>query len=350
MRRASWRWCCVVLASGLAGCGGAPTPAEELCLSAQSQAMQRVCQGASTVTGPDVSTYQGAVNWTQVKSAGNAFAIARVSDGLTHLDARFAANWPGMRAAGLVRGVYQFFRPGLDPVAQADLLLTQVQAAGGFDPGDLPPVLDMEVTDNVSTATIRANMQAWLDRIEQVTHKKPLIYTAAFMNSVIGTGFSRYPLWVANYGVTCPMVPDSWSAWVLWQSSSTQTVAGISGACDFDRFDGTLAELKAFAVATVPVAGADAGVKDAGAPAADAGRADAGTSTADAGSAHADAGTSTADAGSAHADAGAPPADAGELDFDAGALDGGAPFGPEGGAMGDGRLVFVRQCARATGP
>ena len=317
----------LTLAALLASCGP-PAPAEELCLAADQQAMSRVCEGSMVVTGPDVSTYQGTVTWASVKAAGHSFAIARMSDGLNSPDNQFAANWRGMRAAGLVRGVYQFFRPAQDPTQQANMLISAVNAAGGFQPDDLPPVMDMEVTDSQTTAVIRANMQIWLDRVEALTHKKPIIYTAAFMNATVGTGFGAYPLWVANYGVTCPMVPDSWSSWRFWQYTSTGSISGISGNVDTDKWNGTLAALNAFAATTV--GGADAGPRpDAGAP-------DAGLGT-DAG-VRPDAGLPS-DAGTS-SDAGLPPDDAGLPEVDAG-TDGGS-----GLVMGQGAAIFIQQCSR----
>src|SRR4051812_18132772 len=82
-----------------------------------------VCPGPDAVYGIVVSEFQGNINWAQVKAAGKAFAIIRVSDGTGHLDPFFAQNWAGAKAAGLIRGAYQFFEPGGDPVAQANLLL-----------------------------------------------------------------------------------------------------------------------------------------------------------------------------------------------------------------------------------
>jgi lysozyme len=222
-----------------------PQPGAE-CVGSSSDAI-RVCAPGPVVKGVDVSYYQGVVSWSQVKQSGRTFAIARVSDGLSVVDTQFASNWSGIRQAGLVRGVYQFFRPARDPIAQADLLLQKVQAAGGFQPGDLPPVLDIETVDGVSVATLRQRMQQWLDRVEQALGRRPIIYTAAFMSQNVGTGFSRYPLWVANYGVTCPTMPDGWSTWKFWQSSSTGSVPGISGNVDVNDFNGTLADLRAFA-------------------------------------------------------------------------------------------------------
>ena len=61
------------------------------------------------------------------------------------------------------------------------------------------------------------------------------------------TAFGSDPLWVANWGVSCPDLATGWSNWVFWQYSDTGTVGGISGAVDLDEFNGTLAQLQSFA-------------------------------------------------------------------------------------------------------
>jgi len=212
----------------------------------QSDALS-VCAGPATVKGIDTSSWQASINWSQVKASGQAFAVVRVSDGLNYPDSRFPADWPAVKAAGLVRGVYQFFRPAQDPVAQADLLISRLNQYGPLGAGDLPAILDVEAVDGVAYTTLRARMQTWLDRVQSATGKKPIIYTAAFMSSAIGTGFSGYPLWVANYGVTCPTMPSGWSGWAIWQSGDHGTVSGVSGNVDTDVFNGTLSDLLAFA-------------------------------------------------------------------------------------------------------
>jgi lysozyme len=214
--------------------------------AAQSGALS-VCPAAATVAGVDTSSWQGAIDWAAVKSSGRAFAIARVSDGLDFPDARFAADWPAIKSAGLIRGVYQFFRPAQDPLAQADFLVAQLARQGALGAGDLPAILDVETTDGQPASVVVARMQAWLDRVAARTGKRPMIYTAAFMSSVLSTSFASYPLWVANYGVTCPRLPAGWSAWRIWQSGDQGRVPGISGGVDVDVFDGTLADLQAFA-------------------------------------------------------------------------------------------------------
>ncbi len=214
----------------------------------------RVCLGTTSALGVDVSVYQGTVGWGAVRRSGRSFAIARVSDGLTHPDSRFAANWAGMKSAGLVRGAYQFFRPGQDAVAQADLLL---RAVGTLGRGDLAPVIDVEVLDGKSGAAVAQQVGKWVQHVAAATGRTPIIYTApGFWAGLSGTsGFAREKLWVANWGVSCPSVPAPWKAFELWQSADNARVAGISGLVDGDVFNGSIARLHDLAAGAPDQAG-----------------------------------------------------------------------------------------------
>ena len=202
-----------------------------------------------------MSKYQGAIQWGSVKGGGYEWAVTRVSDGVNVPDATFATNWAGMKTAGVIRGAYQFFRPAQDPIQQADYFLSKLQQSGAIADGDLAPVLDVETVDGVSTADLRQRMQQWLDRMEQGTGRKPIIYTASFMSATVGTGFGNYPLWVANYGAACPTLPAGWNDWKMWQSADNGAVPGVSVAADVDVFSGTLADLTAFTHASHSPAG-----------------------------------------------------------------------------------------------
>ena len=211
-----------------------------------------VCAKGAVTKGVDVSVYQGVVDWTKAKSNGVEFAIARVSDGTGNPDTQFANNWPGMKKAGVLRGTYQFFRPSEDPIAQADLMFTMLNKAGGLQSDDLPPVMDIEVTDNLGPAAIQAAMKKWLNYVEGKINRKPIIYTAAFMSGNVGSGFTAYPLWVANYGPKCPTMPSGWNQWEMWQYADNATYGGINGGVDGDEFNGTLQDLIAFAKGPQP--------------------------------------------------------------------------------------------------
>lgn len=209
-----------------------------------SEAVQ-LCADGPTVKGIDVSEFQGSVNWPAVRADGVRYAFIRVSDGTTFKDQRFAQNWAGAKSAGVLRGAYQFFRANQDPTAQAELLLASM---GPLDASDLPPVLDVETANGVAGATLLAKVRTWLDVVEAKTGRKPLIYTSiGFWETLpAAPDLADYPLWVANYGVSCPHVPEEWSRWSFWQKTDTGSVAGISGGVDVNLFNGSFAELEQF--------------------------------------------------------------------------------------------------------
>jgi lysozyme len=222
--------------------------------AATEESAPKQCAEGPTVEGVDVSYYQPHVDWIAAKKAGISFAFLRVSDGASFLDPELAPGWAAAGKAGIVRGPYQFFRPGEDAVAQADLLIATLRAQGGLQPGDLPPVLDIEVTDDLPAATIRAGMGRWLARVEAAFGRRPMIYTSPGFWDGLGAeaSFARYPLWVAHWDTACPGVPGAWPTWTFWQTTDHAEIPGIPGSVDRDRFNGTLADLRAFAGAADP--------------------------------------------------------------------------------------------------
>jgi lysozyme len=221
---------------------------------------------ATTLKGIDVSRFQGTIDWTKVKGDGVVYAWIQISRSLTDIDMKFDYNWSHAKSAGVLRGAYQRFHPGQDVIAQADLFL---QKLGPYQPGDLPPMLDVEDSDGLSAAKISAAVRQWMDHVEPVVGVKPIIYTGFYFwrDSAGSPDFSTHPLWIANYGATCPLVPDHWTKWAFHQYSSSGSVNGIAGAVDMDKFDGTLADLMALGQPAKPIScddviPADGGVVD----------------------------------------------------------------------------------------
>lgn len=204
-----------------------------------------VANAASTsLSGIDVSHYQGEVNWGAVKAAGIAFAFAKASDGNTYHDTQFKKNWQGMQAAGLPRGAYHFYESNDDPVQQANNFMTMV---GSLAKTDLPPVIDIESSKgNFGTNSLAANLQICLDTIEKGLRCTPILYTnCAFWNANLTAGFGRYPLWIARYSSSPPTIPNGWTSWAFWQYSQSGTVPGVSGPVDLDYFAGSTNDLQA---------------------------------------------------------------------------------------------------------
>lgn len=208
-----------------------------------------VCADGDTVEGIDVSYYQDTIDWDAVKGAGIGFGITRVNHG-GFFDPKFYENWDAMKARGMIRGAYQFFNPDDDVAAQAQTL---IDAVGVLGPGDLPAVLDVEVTNGVGPATISSRVQQWVDLVEAATGKPPIIYTGSyFWNDNVGTtAVNDHPLWIAHYTSGCPNLPTAWSDWAFHQYTSTGSVPGIAGNVDRNRWNGSYADLEAFAAGPV---------------------------------------------------------------------------------------------------
>ena len=201
----------------------------------------------SRLTGIDVSHFQGQVNWQAAKAAGCVFAFAKATEGAGEVDPQFAANWAGMKAAGILRGAYHFYRAEQSATAQAAHFLSTVQ----FETGDLPPVLDIEVNAGVVGQPLVGGVQACLDAVEPVAGVTPVIYTnTPFWNAHFNDQFGQYPLWVAHYtSAPAPSpLPVGWTIWTFWQYSQSLGIAGVGGPADHDYFNGPLSQLQALAV------------------------------------------------------------------------------------------------------
>lgn len=215
-------------------------------IDATGQARARVCATGTTTLGVDVSKWQGAVNWSKAKAAGVGFAFVRVSDGTAARDSQFAANWAGTKAAGIIRGAYQFFRPAQNVTAQADAMIA---AIGTYQQGDLPPVIDVEDAGGLSAATVAARVRTWVDRVQSALGVTPIVYTGKyFWRDEVGgpASFAPNPLWIAQYTSLCPDIPAPWAKWTFWQYTESGTIDGIAGPVDTNRFNGSLAQLQDF--------------------------------------------------------------------------------------------------------
>lgn len=202
--------------------------------------MKTICAQGPVVKGIDIYHGDMISNIGLVK-AGIEYAFLKAYE--KTIDSKFKSRWVAMKTAGIIRGAYDFFHPNINPLTQANAFLNIV---GSLEVGDLPCALDWESTDGVPSATDRANALIWLQHVEQSTGVIPIIYTGPYFADALklDSRFGRYPLWVAHYGVSCPLVPSPWVNWTFWQTSESGSVPGISGHCDKDVFNGTLDQLK----------------------------------------------------------------------------------------------------------
>jgi len=179
--------------------------------------------------GIDISKYQEKVDWNRVRAAEVKFVIIRAVVG-TLEDKLFKEHWAGSKAAGLLRGVYHYYRDDQDPKAQAKKLFDVLKSTG--DLGELPPALDIEEINNPKLTV--SKIKTCFEEIERLFGRPPIAYSRATVwNPKIGkvSWASRYPLWVAHYTIsgwkenhlqrtaneTKPTLPSPWSNWDIWQ-------------------------------------------------------------------------------------------------------------------------------------
>jgi hypothetical protein len=101
-------------------------------------------QSSGSVAGLDVSSHQGAVNWSRVRARGARFAYAKASEGTYYTNPYFARQYEGSHHAGLIRGAYHFAIPSNSSgAAQADFFVAH---GGAWSPDGrtLPGMLNME--------------------------------------------------------------------------------------------------------------------------------------------------------------------------------------------------------------
>ena len=211
----------------------------------ESALLHQVCMPGAMVSGTDVSDHQTSTQWGTIKHAGIGFAFVKATEGINFKNVDFDRDWPQAKSAGILRGGYHYFHPGDDPIQQASFYLSTV---GRIEAGDLPPMLDWEVTDGIRSDLIVERAKIWLERVERATGKTPIIYTdPAYWRKLLSpSGFEKYPLFIADYVNKCPDVPAPWSTWTFWQKG-VGSLTGISGFADLDSFDGNLTALQAFA-------------------------------------------------------------------------------------------------------
>jgi GH25 family lysozyme M1 (1,4-beta-N-acetylmuramidase) len=200
--------------------------------------LQPAAQAASYQLGVDVASYQGYPNWPAVRNSGRIFAFNKATEGTGYVNPYYATNKSRIQAAGMYHGPYHFGHPSLDANTQADFF---VNHAGNFH-GGLQLMLDLEVTDGRSAASVWSWTQAFIARIKYRTGRPGIIYTGFyFWRDNVGNPNNNLncPLFLAAYvSNPNPYIPTAWSGvgWAFWQYTSTGTVPGISGNVDHDYF------------------------------------------------------------------------------------------------------------------
>jgi len=193
------------------------------------------------VHGIDVSRYQGKVEWKKVIAQNIDFVFLKATEGESLVDSQFHSNWVQLSELQIKKGAYHFFRPTVSSIDQAKHFTRTVK----MDFDDLPPVLDVELMDGVSKATLVNSLKSWINIVETHYKVKPIIYTnQKFYNKNLEGYFDEYPLWIARYNNYLEPEINGTNKWSFWQYGNRGRIEGIEGDVDFNVFRGSALELE----------------------------------------------------------------------------------------------------------
>ncbi len=76
---------------------------------------------------------------------------------------------------------------------------------GGFN------LFSIEGQGTVPLSVFQARIGQWMTEVQAATGRTPIVYSyPAMLEQFPDSGLSADPLWIANYGVTCPLLPAGW--------------------------------------------------------------------------------------------------------------------------------------------
>ena len=200
------------------------------------------------IHGIDISHYQGEVDWKRLKQTRQGqfpvqFIFMKATEGGDYSDDKFIANFDSAKVHGFIRGAYHFYNPKTDANKQADFFINSVK----LEPGDLPPVLDIEKKGR-DVKKLQQDLKIWLRKVESHYGVKPIIYASykfktKYLNDSV---FDSYPYWIAHYYVDSVRYQGEWK---FWQHTDVGTLPGIEEKVDLNIFNGSFSDLKGLLLA-----------------------------------------------------------------------------------------------------
>ncbi len=193
--------------------------------------------------GLDVSRWNGRIQWSDIatSSVRTDFVWIKATEGLDWRDPQFNRNREGAEAAGFYNGAYHFFSPSRDAREQA----RHFWKVAALEPGDLPPVLDLESDAGLSSEELQRRMRAWLDEMRSLCACKPVVYTNQYYYRKLLAGTTdTVTLWIAAYErPDLPLLQEDERV-LFWQFAQTGRVNGIREKTDLNVFSGDTTDLR----------------------------------------------------------------------------------------------------------
>ena len=192
----------------------------------------------------DVSTYNGDINWSQVKASGIDYAIIRVGyrgyeTARLVKDKRFDTNMRNAIAAGVKVGAYIVTQAvnTNEAVEEASFIIS---ACSGYGVS-LPLAIDVESAgngsgrgDRISTAERTAVINAFVQTVRGAGYQAMVYANKDWMTNRINAGglVAGSTVWLAQYRSSCTYG----GSYQMWQFTDSGSIAGISGHVDMSAW------------------------------------------------------------------------------------------------------------------
>lgn len=190
------------------------------------------------LVGIDIASYQDGIDLSAVPAD---FVVVKATEGKSYVSPSMGAQYRGAKDAGRLLGLYHFARPdNNEPEDEAEWFASK--ASDVLAIGEAVLVLDWEVQplDDVAWA------KRWLDRVEDLTGVRPIIYMSESVTKIADWSSLDTPLWVAKYrdsdpdhgygmGNAGPEPAVTWpGGWTIWQWTSSGVLDGWGGNLDLN--------------------------------------------------------------------------------------------------------------------
>ena len=188
-----------------------------------------------TKLGIDVSGYQGDIDFEAIKAAGCEFVYIKLGaydSGDFYIDSKYKQNMAGVKAAGLMKGIYWYGEESNQKEVEASVKYL-MDLLGG-EPLDFPIAYDWEDYRNFETHHMNLyDLNMCYEYFEQEVEKYG--YTATLYGSKNAqentwTRPKKGPVWLAHYNYATSYA----GSYFMWQQSNTGRIDGIKGDVDLD--------------------------------------------------------------------------------------------------------------------
>ena len=185
--------------------------------------------------GIDVSEWQGNIDFKKVKEAGIEVVYIRAGQGFSYKDSKFERNYEEAKKNGLKVGVYHYVtaRSEEDAKIQAKFFVSLISKKQI----DCKLAMDFESFGNLNNSEINTIALTFLEEVKKLSGKDVIVYSNTYnAKYTFSNEVAKYPLWVAQYGLSKPQDNGKWNSWEGYQYSSIGRVNGISGNVDMDKY------------------------------------------------------------------------------------------------------------------